>query len=273
MKKLIMTVLIVLFMSTSSFAAKYGIITADRVNMRSRPATSAPSLGFLEEGELVYSIEKTQEKSKIGADEYYWYKIENHKKMIGYVYGKFIYDFSNSKVSDKEFISIIDTSNESGYLWGRITGIKIDKMESLVFFKVKLVGNGEWEGRFFIFDTSNGIVKCVVKDGFYDEDYFMDNSFVFLWSKSTSIQVYERSPFANIYQKDSKSSYYKLIGYYNIYKHHPKSDFKDRGLSFDPKTMILTVTVRDPKDAPITTERFKFNGKEFVPMGEKNSTR
>ncbi|MGV7929690.1 MAG: SH3 domain-containing protein [Spirochaetota bacterium] len=266
MKKVISTALVVLFISTSSYAAKYGIINADKVNMRAKPATNAPSLGFLEEGELVYSIEKTQEKAKIGADEYYWYKIENHKKTIGYVYGEFIYDYNESNVTEKEFTDIVDISYKLHLLNGKIIGIRLDKIDSLIFFKAKMIRSSDGSGGLFVFDSSGGKTRCVIWDGLDDEDYYVDTTLVFIWKTSRSIRVYDRYSFEKRDYIGDDSLYYKSLAGYNIYTHHPEADYKDRGLNFDPKTMTLTVTVREPKDAPIKTERFKFNGKEFVPL-------
>ena len=266
MKKLLYGVMTILLMSTSSFAGKYGIINADRVNMREKPATNAPSLGLLEEGELVFDIERTDEKSKIGADEYNWYKIKNEKDTIGFVYGKFIYDFSISKVSEKEFANLVDTSYKMHLLNGKVLGIKLDRTGSLIFFKAKMIRSTDWDGGLFVFDSSGGQTRCVIWNGLDDEDFYANNSFVFMWKKSRSIRVYDRNNFEKRDYVGDESLYYKSIAGYNIYKRHPNADLKDRGLSFDPKTMILTVTVREPKDAPIKTERFKFNGKEFAPL-------
>lgn len=67
-----------------------GVINDNRIRVRAEPSLEGNILGMLNLGAEVRIIDRSREKQKIGSQEAFWYKVENEKKITGWVYGAFI---------------------------------------------------------------------------------------------------------------------------------------------------------------------------------------
>ncbi len=67
-----------------------GILNASRVRIRRKPSLDGENLGYLEKDQIVYILNKTDEKMIIGEMESVWYKIKTLEGIEGWTYGFFI---------------------------------------------------------------------------------------------------------------------------------------------------------------------------------------
>ena len=61
-----------------------------RVRLRSEPNLSCETLGYLEKGDAVKIVDRTDEKFEIDGESWYWYKVEAENLPDGWVYGKYL---------------------------------------------------------------------------------------------------------------------------------------------------------------------------------------
>jgi hypothetical protein len=117
-----------------------------------------------------------------------------------------------------------------------------------------------------VFDFSRDKGKCVIWDGHDNSKYYITDRYVFQWI--ISVDVYDRYSFERRerFTKDN-NEYYKRIASFNIFSnYHGAADLIKSSLSFDPKTLIVTVNYVDKKDHSTRIDKFKFDGKDFVPV-------
>jgi len=61
-----------------------------RVRLRSEPNLSCETLGYLEKGDAVKIVDRTDEKYEIDGENWYWYQVETSDEQTGWVYGKYL---------------------------------------------------------------------------------------------------------------------------------------------------------------------------------------
>ena len=69
---------------------KQGIINDTRVRLRSEPNLSCETLGYLEKGDAVKIVDRSDEKFEIDGENWYWYQVETTDEQTGWVYGKYL---------------------------------------------------------------------------------------------------------------------------------------------------------------------------------------
>ena len=61
-----------------------------RVRLRSEPNLSCDTLGYLEKGNVVKIVDRTDDKFEIDGENWYWYQVETTDEQTGWVYGKYL---------------------------------------------------------------------------------------------------------------------------------------------------------------------------------------
>ena len=69
---------------------KQGIINDTRVRHRSEPNLSCETLGYLEKGDAVKIVDRSDEKFEIDGENWYWYQVKTTDEQTGWVYGKYL---------------------------------------------------------------------------------------------------------------------------------------------------------------------------------------
>ena len=61
-----------------------------RVRLRSEPNLSCETLGYLEKGDAVKIVDRSDEKFEIDGENWYWYQVKTTDEQTGWVYGKYL---------------------------------------------------------------------------------------------------------------------------------------------------------------------------------------
>ena len=61
-----------------------------RVRLRSEPNLSCETLGYLEKGDAVKIVDRSDEKFEIDGENWYWYEVETSDGKTGWIYGKYL---------------------------------------------------------------------------------------------------------------------------------------------------------------------------------------
>ncbi|MEM6726671.1 MAG: SH3 domain-containing protein [Bacteroidota bacterium] len=75
-----------------------GIIMGDNVRMRSDSTTSSKVAGELNTGDPILVIQETHNRTNVGQEDYchkrgyHWYQVATKEKIIGWVYGQFVFE-------------------------------------------------------------------------------------------------------------------------------------------------------------------------------------
>ncbi len=93
MKKIWLSVLLLLLMSTAASAQPLHILTGSGVRLRQSPSAKAQEVTRLSFGTIVNELGKSSTQETIGGKQHYWYRISLEDGKQGWVFGSFLQPF------------------------------------------------------------------------------------------------------------------------------------------------------------------------------------
>lgn len=272
-----------------SVLEEYCIIQGDNVRMRAQPTVKAKVVGKVEKYEFVYCIGKTEEKTKIDADEDYWYKIRNCDTTEGWVFGKYVWDIDDDKKHGEYFKKIIKYEMiNNGYcragVKNRIYKLNNESNHYIIDFesgeKVKM-GNEYGTisvGLLIFYKTVDDQFVKVIENMGKRNYFFYNKKYIIIYSKN-GIDIYNINTFKEkqvTMHYDILCKYYAGTGFYlrkdvisKIEECNTDWDTRLNCISysemeFNPETMEVVVYIRKEKGKLLKQEKYKFKDGVFV---------
>jgi len=262
---------------------EYCIIQGDNVIMRSQPALKAKVMGRLDKYEFVYCIGKTEEKTRIDADEDYWYKIRNCDNKEGWIFGKFIHNINSNFEYNIYYKEIIKNEIVNHMRCNYNNKVKIFELKNLndhyiMDFeskqKLQYAQYGVMGARWIVFYKiiEGKLVKTIHEMGY---DYINYKHYV-LFYNSKGFDIYNTKKFRDEKEElciDIPCKYYAHTGFYlyeDILKEYGPCIGNEidcdvnSDMEFNPETMEVIVNVRIEEGKLLKQEKYKFSDGKFV---------
>lgn len=262
---------------------EYCIIQGDNVIMRSQPSLKAKVVGRLDKYEFVYCIGKTEEKTRIDADENYWYKIRNCDNKEGWIFGKYLWFIDDKEGNGKFFKKMIEIEIINSNFCNPKNKCKIYKLnkeynhyiidfeseEKLKYAKYGVMG-GRWLAFYKIID--NNFVETI---HISNHQYYFFKNYIIIYTK-TAIRVFNTENFMEGNGKPHYNipcKYYAHTGFYlyeDILKEYGPCIGNEidcdvnSDMEFNPQTMEVIVNVRIEEGKLLKQEKYKFSDGKFV---------
>ncbi len=269
---------VMLFMNAALFAEsadyEFCIIKGDKVNLRSEPVVTSKVVKQFRPGELVFYLDKTDKRLKVGEDEDFWYKVKTQENKYGWVFGKYIYYIDGSKYPERFFreiliYEIVKNDKLSAHSTNYNITFKEEKEHKYIIFSYDHIDNDPVApillGWTLFFQIENNTIKLATYgDG---DEYWFIGKYI-LTRHQWGIRVYDSSKFV-------KGPYYPAkqdMVYANVYKLHVRDKINEAAgeslgkstIEFDEKERIATLHIRDEKGAPLRIEKYKFKDGKFL---------
>ena len=118
MKRTLLIGCLLLVFAGTGIAKQTGIITGDKVRVRTKPTTkNSETVVYVNKGDKVVILGKTDKKEKIGSMEDYWYQIEFNENGIMrqyWIFGNFVKLYLEVASKNKDNVQILDLSGIKG---------------------------------------------------------------------------------------------------------------------------------------------------------------
>jgi hypothetical protein len=264
MRKVLLFILLFLVVNVYAFPRElhdYAIIQGKNVLCREKPSIASKKIKVFLEGEIVFDPVQSETKIIIGKDSYYWYRVQTQDKSEGWVFGKYILVFDKNNELHREYQKIMN--KEIG--GPTISKVRIEKDDKYGYILLRYLQSGDLDASsYLIFYAKDGdTYKKVIERGHEDDNYYINDKYVYLWGGRSTVRVYDRNKLVRSSKISDKNTYYKWIGNLSEFTMHNSINSYDTYIEFDPKTEISTMYWREKQGQPMKIEKYKFDGKNF----------